>query len=163
MRPAEVRSGSTSAGRAADHEADTAGGWAAARYAQARIASARILGIAGVAAYNWGLLVPLKPGVMTSPDELFSNLEVTGRPYATGMQHADIAAGLLLVAAFWAAGHSTSLAGRREWLSMLGFAIALAGHPTRLRWHAVTGVALAVLLLIHTARRWSRLRRSRVR
>jgi hypothetical protein len=39
----------------------------------------------------------------------------------------------------------------------------LAGHPTRIRWHALTGVALAVLLLIHTVRRRSRLRRSGVR
>jgi hypothetical protein len=38
-----------------------------------------------------------------------------------------------------------------------------AGHPTRIRWHALTGVALTVLLVIHTVRRWSRLRRSRVR
>ena len=61
---------------------------------------------------------------MTSPDELFSNLEVSGQPYAAAMQHADLAAGLLLLAAFWAAGHGTSRAGRREWLSMLGFAAA---------------------------------------
>ena len=83
-----------------------------------------ILGIAGLVAYNWWLLVPLKPGLMTSPDELFSNLEVSGQPYAAAMQHADLAAGLLLLAAFWAAGHGTSRAGRREWLSMLGFAAA---------------------------------------
>ncbi|MDQ2814317.1 MAG: hypothetical protein M3Z75_21230 [Actinomycetota bacterium] len=36
-------------------------------------------------------------------------------------------------------------------------------HPTRIAWHALTGVALAILLLIHTVRRWSRLRRSKVR
>ena len=44
-----------------------------------------------------------------------------------------------------------------------GFWDWLAGHPTRIRWHALTGVALGVLLLIHTVRRSSRLRRSRVR
>ena len=38
-----------------------------------------------------------------------------------------------------------------------------AGHPTKVRWHAITGVVLAILLLIHTARRWSRLRRSKIR
>jgi hypothetical protein len=123
-RSAEMRPGSISTEMAADHEAGAPSGWLAARHIRVRIALAWILGIAGVAAYNWWLLVPLKPGLMTSPDELFSNLEVTGQPYATAMQHADLASGLLLVAAFWAAGHSTSLAGRREWLSMLGFAIA---------------------------------------
>ena len=39
----------------------------------------------------------------------------------------------------------------------------LAGHPTRIRWHALTGVALAVLLAVHTLRRRGRLRRSSVR
>lgn len=100
------------------------GGWTAAANSPSRTVLAWILGIAGLAAYNWWLLVLVKPGLMTSPDELFSNLEVSGQPYATAMQHADVASGLLLLAAFWAAGHGTSLAGRREWLSMLGFAAA---------------------------------------
>ncbi len=60
---------------------------------------------------------------MRSPDELFSNLEVTGQPYASVMQHADFASGLLLIAAFWAAGFG-SRAGRREWLAMLGFGVS---------------------------------------
>jgi hypothetical protein len=38
-----------------------------------------------------------------------------------------------------------------------------AGRPTKTRWHAITGVVLAVLLLAHTVRRRSRLRRSAVR
>jgi hypothetical protein len=38
-----------------------------------------------------------------------------------------------------------------------------AGHPTRIRWHAITGIALTVLLVVHTARRRSRMRRSKVR
>lgn len=93
-------------------------------HAPRRTVVAWVLGIAGLAAYNWWLLVPLKPGLMTSPNELFSNLEVSGQPYATAMQHADLAAGLLLIAAFWAAGHGTSRAARREWLSILVFAAA---------------------------------------
>ena len=39
----------------------------------------------------------------------------------------------------------------------------LAPHPTRIRWHAITGVALTVLLFSHTVRRRRRLRHSRVR
>jgi hypothetical protein len=39
----------------------------------------------------------------------------------------------------------------------------LAGHPTRIRWHALTGVALAGFLLVHTLQRRARLRRSAVR
>ena len=44
-----------------------------------------------------------------------------------------------------------------------GFWDWFAGHPTKIRWHAITGVVLAILLLIHTAKRWPRLRRSKVR
>lgn len=44
-----------------------------------------------------------------------------------------------------------------------GFWDWLAGHPTKIRWHAITGVVLAIVLLVHTARRRSRLRRSKVR
>ena len=44
-----------------------------------------------------------------------------------------------------------------------GFWDWFAGHPTKVRWHAITGVVLAILLLIHTARRWPRLRRSKIR
>lgn len=91
---------------------------------RARALTARILGIAGLLAYNWWLLVPLKPGLMTPPDELFSNLEVTGQPYAAVMQHCDVASGLLLLAAFAVTGPGAARPGRREWLSMLAFAAA---------------------------------------
>ena len=43
-----------------------------------------------------------------------------------------------------------------------GFWDWFAGHSTKVRWHAITGVVLAILLLIHMVRRWSRLRRSKI-
>jgi hypothetical protein len=55
------------------------------------------------------------------------------------------------------------LAGIAVGMLVSGFWDWLTGHPTRFRWHALTGVALAILLLIHTVRRSSRLRRSQVR
>jgi hypothetical protein len=79
-------------------------------------------GIAGLAAYNWWVLVPFKHGLLRSPDELFSNLEVTGQPYAIVMQRADITAGLALLAAFLLAGPGRGR--RREWLGMVVFALA---------------------------------------
>jgi uncharacterized protein DUF998 len=82
-----------------------------------------IFAIAGMLAYNWWLLVPLKPGLMTSPSELFSNLEVNGQPYATVMQHLDLLSGLLLLLAFAAAGSRSIPGGRPEWLAMLVFAV----------------------------------------
>ena len=39
----------------------------------------------------------------------------------------------------------------------------LAGRPTRIRWHALTGVALSGYLVVHTVRRRRRLGSSRVR
>jgi hypothetical protein len=55
-------------------------------------------------------------------------------------------------------------------LSLLSIAMLISGfwdwsigHPTKIRWHALTGIALAVLLLSHTVRRWERLRISGVR
>jgi Protein of unknown function (DUF998) len=80
--------------------------------------------VAGLVAYNWWILVPLKPGLMTSPDELFSNLEINGQPYATAMQHADLASGILVAAAFLAVGRRSVRSGLRDWLAMLVFAAA---------------------------------------
>jgi hypothetical protein len=39
----------------------------------------------------------------------------------------------------------------------------IANHPTQIRWHAITGVALTGLLISHTIRRWRRLATSRIR
>jgi hypothetical protein len=89
-----------------------------------RRALAWSLGLAGLAAYNWWILVPLKPGLMTSPDELFSNLEISGQPYAAAMQHADLLSGVLLAGAFLAVGRRSVPGGARDWLAMLAFAIA---------------------------------------
>jgi hypothetical protein len=61
---------------------------------------------------------------MTSPNELFSNLEVSGRPFAAVMQHCDFASGVLLFAAFLVASAGRVAPGaRREWAAMLIFAI----------------------------------------
>ena len=81
-------------------------------------------GVAGLLAYNWWVLVPFRPGLMRSPNELFSNLEVSGQLSATAMQHADVAAGLLLMGAFLVAGARSIPGGHREWLAMMVFAAA---------------------------------------
>jgi len=38
-----------------------------------------------------------------------------------------------------------------------------AGHPTKIRWHAIFGVVLAAYLVVHSVRRRSRLRTSTIR
>jgi Protein of unknown function (DUF998) len=156
-----------------------------ARYPRVRTAAAWMLGTAGVIAYNWWLLVALKPGLMTSPDELFSNLEVTGQPYAALMQHADLASGLLLLAAFAVAGRGASQARHREWLAMVGFAVSgtlgglypevcpdgISASCRRLEWHfqlpaaqyihmagGVGEFAAITIALLYAARRTRRTR-----
>jgi hypothetical protein len=81
-------------------------------------------GTAGLLAYNWWVLVPFKPGLLRSPDEFFSNLEVSGHPYAMVMQHADVLAGLLLLVAFAVAGSRNLPGGWWEWLGMVVFSVA---------------------------------------
>jgi hypothetical protein len=80
--------------------------------------------LGGLLAYNWWVLVPLKPGLLRSPDEFFSNLEVAGQPYATVMQHLDVLSGLLILAAFATVGFASIRTGRREWLGLIVFAIS---------------------------------------
>jgi len=50
-------------------------------------------------------------------------------------------------------------------LAMLlsGFVDVGLGHPTRIRWHAISGVVLTVLLVVHTLRRRHRLTSSAIR
>ncbi len=81
-----------------------------------------VFGILGLLSYNWWVLVPLRPGLIRSPNELFSDLEVTGQPFATAMQHADLLSGLLVMGAFLAAGSNSIPGGRREWWAMMVFA-----------------------------------------
>jgi hypothetical protein len=82
------------------------------------------LAILGLVLYNWWVAVPLRPSLLVSPNELFSNLEVNGQPYASWMQHADFASGLLLFAAFIIVGWQSLDGGALEWLLLLAFAFA---------------------------------------
>src|SRR5665213_1708901 len=88
-----------------------------------REVSAWTLGIFSLLFYNWWILVPFKPGLMTSFNELFSDLEIDGRPYATAMQHADFVAGILLLIAFLILGSRKRIKNFKEWLAMVFFAI----------------------------------------
>jgi hypothetical protein len=90
----------------------------------ARLDIARALGLAGVVAYNWWVVVPFVPGLMPSPNGFFSDLEATGGRDATWMQHCDVAAGILLVTAFVVRGAAGRDGYRPEWKWMVAFAAA---------------------------------------
>ena len=70
-----------------------------ADHSSATVVAAKVAAVAGVAAYNWWVVVPFVPGLMPSVNGFFSDLEVAGRPHAAQMSDADMAAGVLMVAA----------------------------------------------------------------
>ncbi len=81
-----------------------------------------LLGALGVAGYNWWLVVPVRPGLLRSANELFSDLELAGQPLAWTLRGTDVLSGSLLLAAFALAG--VAVGGRTEWRSLLAFAAA---------------------------------------
>jgi hypothetical protein len=90
----------------------------------ATVTAAKVLAVTGVAAYNWWVVVPFVPGLMPSVNGFFSDLEATGRPHAALMSDADLAAGILMVAALLLRGPRAGQAVRREWKWMVAFALA---------------------------------------
>jgi len=88
------------------------------------------VGATGIALYNWWVVVALHSHLMTSPDELFSDLEATGRPDASLLQGLDLAAGLVLIAALLLRGREGPDGARAEWPWLVGFAAAgaVGGH-----------------------------------
>ena len=75
--------------------------------------TAKVLGVAGVLAYNWWVVVPFVPGLMPSVNGFFSDLEATGRPHADLMSDADLVAGVLLLAALLLRGSAARHGVRR--------------------------------------------------
>jgi Protein of unknown function (DUF998) len=90
----------------------------------ARLTAAKVVGVAGVLAYNWWVVVPFVPGLMPSVNGFFSDLEATGRPHAALMSDADLCAGVLLVTAFLLRGSTARHGVRREWKWIVAFGLA---------------------------------------
>lgn len=84
---------------------------------------AALLGVIGVATYNWWVYAALN-GMVTSPDGMFSDLEADGVPHAALFGHLDVISGLLICASLLLRGAPLSHARRLEWRLMLGFGVA---------------------------------------
>ena len=82
------------------------------------------VGVLGLTLYNWWVPVAFDRHLMTSPDELFSDLEATGRPHAELLQHLDLAAGVVLLAALLLRGAAGRSGRRPEWPWLVAFALA---------------------------------------
>ncbi len=82
------------------------------------------LGTGGLVLYNWWVAVPFTTHLLTTPDELFSDLEATGRPDASLFQRFDLAAGIVLIAALLLRGRRGPAGARAEWPWLVAFAAA---------------------------------------
>ena len=96
----------------------------ARRPARWRRPTAVAIGVVGVGLYNWWVVVAASGRLLTTPDELFSDLEATGRPDASLLQHLDLSAGLVLIVALLVRGRRGPAGRRAEWPWMLAFAAA---------------------------------------
>jgi hypothetical protein len=99
------------------------GSLAGAAERSGRLAAARIVGLVGLAAYNWWVAV-LLAGWLPSPNQLFSDLEVAGHPHAAVFSRLDVAAGVLMLVALWLRGPNGPAGVRPEWRWLLVFAVA---------------------------------------
>ncbi|HEY5184221.1 MAG TPA: DUF998 domain-containing protein [Actinomycetes bacterium] len=88
-----------------------------------RIVTARIIGLVGLAAYN-GWVAAVIGGRLSSSNELLSDLEVVGHPYAAAFSNLDVVAGVLVLVALWLRGRNGPLGIRPEWRWLLAFAVA---------------------------------------
>ena len=80
--------------------------------------------MAGVLLYNWWVGVVVSGRLMTTPDELFSDLEASGRPDASLLQHLDLAAGIVLLVALLVRGRQGPDGRRSEWPWMVAWAVS---------------------------------------
>jgi|GEM_PF-568497 len=88
------------------------------------------VGAVGLGLYNWWAVVAVHGHLLTTPDELFSDLEAVGRPDAALLQRLDLVAGLVLIAALLARGRRGPDGPRAEWPWLVAFAGAgaVGGH-----------------------------------
>jgi hypothetical protein len=111
MSSAEQRSAGTLPGR--DHVA-----------LDMRLSASEVVGIAGLALYNWWVVVPFVHGMLPSANGFFSDIEASGLPHASLLQHLDLLSGVLLLAALALRGSAGRQYRGREWGWLVGFAIA---------------------------------------
>jgi hypothetical protein len=106
----------------------------------ARIALARVLGLVGIALYNWWIVVAVQGRLLTNTDAFFSDLEAVGRPDANVLQNLDLIAGVILLAAFLLRGSRGPRGARSEWKWLVIFSIA-AGFGGRFAYACAEGLS----------------------
>ncbi len=89
-----------------------------------RLSASEVVGIAGLALYNWWVVVPFVHGMLPSANGFFSDIEASGLPHASLLQHLDLLSGVLLLATLALRGSAGLQYRGHEWGWLLGFAIA---------------------------------------
>ena len=96
----------------------------ARRHHPLRTAVGRSLGVVGLAGYNWWVVAAWNRRLLQTPDELFSDLEAIGQPYARLLSDLDVVSGALILLAILLIGRPAAGRRRREWWLLVVFACA---------------------------------------
>jgi hypothetical protein len=91
-----------------------------------RTICAWITGAIGLCLYNWWLWAIWPGRLLTGWDEMFSDLEASGRPHSAGLSRIDVLAGVLLIVALLLRGRAAGPIRRVEWPLLLTFAAGCA-------------------------------------
>jgi Protein of unknown function (DUF998) len=105
-----------------------------------RLVAAEVLGMAGLALYNWWVVVPFVHGMLPSANGFFSDIEASGLPHATLLQYLDLLSGVLLLAALVLRGSVGPRYRGHEWGWLVGFAIA-AGAGGKFSYACSSGLS----------------------
>ena len=105
-----------------------------------RRGTSEVLGVAGLVFYNWWVVVPFVHGMLPSYNGFFSDIEASGLPHATLLQHLDLLSGILLLTALALRGSIGRQYRGREWGWLVGFAIA-AGAGGKFSYACSSGLS----------------------
>jgi len=105
-----------------------------------RLGASEVVGVAGLVLYNWWVVVPFVHGMLPSDNGFFSDIEASGLPHATLLQHLDLLSGVLLLAALALRGSLGRQYRGREWGWLVGFAVA-AGAGGKFSYACSSGLS----------------------
>jgi hypothetical protein len=104
------------------------------------LGASEVVGVAGLLLYNWWVVVPFVHGMLPSDNGFFSDIEASGLPHATLLQHLDLLSGIMLVTALALRGSVGRRYRGREWGWLVGFAIA-AGAGGKFSYACSSGLS----------------------
>jgi hypothetical protein len=105
-----------------------------------RLGASEVVGVGGLLVYNWWVVVPFVHGMLPSDNGFFSDIEASGLPHSTLLQHLDLLSGIMLVTALALRGSVGRQYRGREWGWLVGFAIA-AGAGGKFSYACSSGLS----------------------